>query len=63
MKNITDWIWKDDFEGNKDDLLPMEEWDGSCWKTIFDALAKLAPDADPWDSLAAFIKLTLMKGE
>ena len=47
----------------KDDLIPMEEWDGSCWKTMFDTLAELAPNADPWDCLAEFIKLTLMKGD
>lgn len=51
------------FENKKDELVPMEEWDGSCWKTMFDKLAELAPDADPWDLLAAFIKMTLMKGE
>ena len=46
-----------------DDMIPMDEWDGSCWKTMFDTLAKLIPNADPWDSLAAFIKLSLMKGD
>ena len=44
-----------------DEMVPMEQWDGSCWKTMFDTLAKLAPNVDPWDSLAAFIKMTLMK--
>ena len=47
----------------KDDLVPMEEWDGECWKTMFEELAKLAPQADPWDLLAQFIKMTLMKGD
>lgn len=45
----------------KDDMLPMDKWDGSCWKIMFDTLAELAPDVDPWDALAAFIKHSLMK--
>ena len=45
----------------EEDLVPMEEWDGECWKTAFNELAKLAPEHDPWDVLAQFIKLTLMK--
>lgn len=50
-------------EEQKDDMIPMDEWDGSCWKTMFDTLAELAPNVDPWDLLAAFIKQTLMKGD
>lgn len=50
-------------EVENDDLLPMDEWDGECWKTMFNFLAKVAPGVDPWDSLAAFIKLALMKGD
>lgn len=50
-------------EVQNDEMIPMDEWDGSCWKTMFDTLAELVPNADPWDSLAAFIKLSLMKGD
>ena len=57
MSDIIDFKPKTE----NDELTPMEEWDGSCWKTMFDTLAELAPNVDPWDSLAAFIKLTLMK--
>ena len=43
------------------DLIPMEEWDGKCWKEMFDSLAEMVPDNDPWDTFAMFIKGTLMK--
>ena len=59
MSNIIKFIAKTE----TDDMIPMDEWDGSCWKTMFDTLSKLVPNADPWDCLAAFIKLTLMKGD
>ena len=59
MSNIIDFIPKTE----TDDMIPMDKWDGSCWKTMFDTLAELAPNVDPWDCLAAFIKLTLMKGD
>ena len=48
-------------ETNRDDLIPMEQWDGECWKTMFNTLAELVPQADPWDCLAAFIKRTLIE--
>ena len=66
MNNIpamTAEQWKETLEGAKDELLPMEEWDGACWKTLFDWFAENLPGVDPWDSLAAFIKLSLMKGD
>ena len=52
-----------DPNAERDELVPMDEWDGECWKTMFDWLKENVPQADPWDSLAAFIKLTLMKGD
>lgn len=51
------------YEVEDDEMVPMEEWDGECWKTMFDTLAELLPDVNPWDSLAAFIKKTLMKDD
>lgn len=57
MENIINFT-----PNNNDELVPMEQWDGACWKTMFDTLAELAPQADPWDLLAAFIKKTLMDG-
>lgn len=47
----------------EEEMVPMDEWDGKCWKAMFDFLAKVAPGVDPWDALAAFIKLSLMKGD
>lgn len=46
-----------------DELIPMDEWNGSCWKTLFDWFSENVPEENPWDCLAAFIKLTLMKGD
>ena len=46
---------------NNNDMIPMEEWDGECWKTMFDTLAEMIPDQDPWETFANFIKETLMK--
>lgn len=46
-----------------DEMISMDEWDGSCWKTLFDWFAENVPQADPWDCLAAFIKRTLMEDE
>ena len=43
-----------------DELIPMEEWNGECWKTMFNVLAEMVPDKDPWETLANFIKITLM---
>ena len=48
-------------EEQPDEMLPMEQWDGSAWKAMFDFLAQTIPEQDPWDSLAAFIKATLMR--
>ena len=45
----------------QDELVPMEEWDGECWKTMFDTLAEIIPEQDPWETFANFIKATLMK--
>ena len=55
MKNIINVNFGDD------KLVPMEEWDGKCWKTMFDTLAKMIPEQDPWETFANFIKETLMK--
>lgn len=55
MNNIVE------FKRENDELTPIEEWDGECWKTMFDVLAKMLPDNDPWDNLAMFIKQTLIK--
>lgn len=55
MNNIVE------FKRENDELTPIEEWDGECWKTMFDVLAEMLPDNDPWDNLAMFIKQTLIK--
>jgi hypothetical protein len=47
----------------EDELVPIELWDGECWKTMFETLHEMAPNSDPWDLLAQFIKLTLIKGD
>lgn len=55
MNNIVE------FKRKNDELTPIEEWDGECWKTMFNVLAEMLPDNDPWDNLAMFIKQTLIK--
>lgn len=55
MSNVTNVNF-----GN-DELIPMEEWDGECWRTMFNTLAEMVPDKDPWDTFAMFIKKTLKK--
>ena len=52
---------KEKLNNQQSDLIPMEEWDGECWKEMFNVLAEMLPDNDPWDNLAMFIKETLMK--
>ena len=52
---------KEKFNKQRSDLIPLEEWDGECWKTMFDTLAEMLPDNNPWDNLATFIKETLIK--
>ena len=47
----------------KDELIPIDEWDGECWKTMFDTLAELLPDQDPWETLANFIKVAIWDNE
>lgn len=49
-----------DIKKEHDELISMEEWDGACWKEMFDTLAQMCPENDPWDNLAAFIKATLI---
>ena len=46
-------------EKNKRDMVPMEEWDGECWRTIFNTLSAMEPDGDPWDVFARFMKAVL----
>ena len=51
-----------DFKKQKgnNDMIPMEEWDGECWKTMFNTLAEMIPEQDPWETFANFIKATLI---
>lgn len=53
--------YKEKLNRKQNDLIPIEEWDGECWKTMFDTLAEMLPDNNPWDNLAMFIQKTLIK--
>ena len=52
---------KEKLTTKQNEIVPIEEWDGECWKTMFDTLTEMLPDNDPWDNLAMFIKETLIK--
>lgn len=60
MNNVISFMeYKEKYNKNNE-LIPMEEWDGEDWKTMFNALAEMLPDNNPWDTFAMFIKETLM---
>ena len=44
---------------NKRDMVPMEEWDGECWRSIFRTLNSMEPDDDPWNVFARFMQAVL----
>jgi hypothetical protein len=58
MSNIINFTAKQ--EKQKDGLVPIEEWDGECWKTMFNTLAEMIPEQDPWESFANFIRATII---
>lgn len=43
--------------------IPLEEWDGECWKALFDFFVANDPTHKPWDCLAEFIKVSLIEGK
>lgn len=47
-------------EEHKDEMIPVDQWDGECWKTFFDQFcvpfAEKHHGVTPWDVLADFIK-------
>lgn len=60
MENILELIDEEDCE----DMIPVDQWDGECWKTFFDEFCVVSAElhgSDPWDVLAGFIK-HLMEG-
>ena len=59
MNNIIEFKQKENYD-KKNELIPMEEWDGDCWKTMFNTLAEMIPEQDPWETFANFIKGTLI---
>ena len=45
-------------EEHKDEMVPVDQWDGECWKTFFDQFCIEAAElhgVSPWDILADFI--------
>lgn len=60
MNNIIEFKQKEHYD-KKNELVPIEEWDGDCWKTMFNTLSEMIPEQDPWETFANFIKATLMK--
>lgn len=46
-------------EKHKRDMVPMEEWDGECWRTVFETLSTMQPESDPWDVFAGFMQAVL----
>ena len=55
MEKILELIDKEDYA----DMIPVDQWDGECWKTFFDEFC--VPNGEmnnisPWQYLAGFIK-------
>lgn len=46
-------------EKNKRDMVPMEQWDGECWRTMFNTISAMQPEEDPWDVFAKFMQAIL----
>lgn len=46
-------------EKNKRDMVPVEQWDGECWHTMFNTLSTMQPEEDPWDVFAEFMQAIL----
>ena len=46
-------------EEHQNNAIPMEKWDGECWKTFFETVCtEAAEDTDysPWDMFAITMK-------
>lgn len=61
MAEIIDF--KSKMDEKKTDFVPVEEWDGECWKAVWEQF--ITPNAessgaDPWDVFANFIHNILM---
>ena len=53
-------------EEHKDEMVPVDQWDGECWKTFFDQFCIEAAEqhgVSPWDILANFIHHVYGEGE
>lgn len=46
-------------EKNKSILVPVDKWDGECWRTMFETLSKLVQECDPWETFARFMQEVL----
>ena len=39
------------------ELVPMEQWNGECWKTMFNTLVEMTGSEDSgWEALAGLIR-------
>ena len=46
----------------EDEMIPVDQWDGECWKTFFDQFCKPYAEehkCSEWDVLANFISVLL----
>lgn len=59
MAKIEEFENFEEIEAKKDEMVPVDQWDGECWKTFFDQFCVEAGElhgVSPWDILANFIK-------
>ena len=52
-------------EEHEDEIVPVDQWNGECWKTFFDQFCVPAGEqhgVSPWEYLANFIKTVYSSG-
>lgn len=52
-------------DAKEDEMIPVDEWNGECWKTFFDNFCVPAAEEhhfDAWEVLADFIKKVFKNG-
>lgn len=51
-------------EESEEEMIPVDQWDGSCWKSVWEQFFVPVAEkqgVDPWDVLAGFMQNLLQK--